>query len=433
MTKCPNCGEAKERLAGHWRFCGYPMLSTHQRAVLRGLMLAGATVGGNGKNRFVTIGTTHSQLAEWVAEQLDWLCHSVREVAGEEERETVYRIRTAAHPQCNRYERWRKLPGSSGRKPPGDLVLERTTARVWWAFAGGLQWSGPYDSQVVGTFSAARDERAEAYERVLSDAGYEATRAGKRVQLPPTGVKRWLDWIGQAVPGVEHKWQTDKAAYKALRTEPKTESDYRTALYTAALEIARARTAGELTEQRFENRVEGIQAQDVADWLGGGSWKSALDVASVEQKAESERPPQRTADGNARADKYSKSEVDKWIVRAAEACGQPLRQRDYNNWTNNNPEAPSVFTIEENYGWSSTLLENGVEPGVRKGQSLETLLTAVVRIYEQIGEWPNTEEYKQYRKSSEPTPEWFYSNDTEGIETWSGVVEEAKSTHTDPH
>jgi len=51
MTLCPNCGEDKDRLAGHWRFCGYPMLTVHQRAVLRGLMLGGATVAGNGLSR----------------------------------------------------------------------------------------------------------------------------------------------------------------------------------------------------------------------------------------------------------------------------------------------------------------------------------------------------------------------------------------------
>jgi len=355
MTTCPNCGEWKERLAGHWRFCGYPMLSANQRAVLRGLMLAGATVGGNGKNRYVTIGTTHPQLAEWAADKLDWLCHSVREEPEYGERETVHRIRTAAHPQCNRYERWRKLPGNSGREPPEDLVLERTTARVWWAFAGGLQWSGPYDSQVTGAFSARRDERAEAYQRALSEVGYGATRAGKRVQLPPSEIKRWLGWIGDAVPGVEHKWQTDKAVYKTLRTEPETESDYRTALYTSALELARARTAGKLTQERFEARVDGVRADDVSEWLGGGSWESALQSASVSQS------PEKPIDGR------------------------------------------------------------------RTGQTIDSLFEGVIRIYRDLGEVPTTTQYRQHRKPTEPSLEWFYGDYGGDLESWDEVIEQVKS------
>lgn len=213
-TRCPVCGEHKQRIAQHWALsgCGYPSVPADQRAVLDGIVLAGATVAGNGSNRHLTIGTTSESLAEWTADALGWLCHGVRTESFAGDREDVYRVRTPAHPSINRYERWAHVGDNSGRVPPETFRLGPAAARIWWAFAGGIEW-GEYDSQRQGIISAADTEKQRWIVRVLEDAGFDPTPVDRRVKLPPSDLDDWLSWAGDPVPGVGHKWAQTIAEY----------------------------------------------------------------------------------------------------------------------------------------------------------------------------------------------------------------------------
>lgn len=226
MTICPECGDEKERVAQHWAMsaCGYPEVSADQRAVLDGLMLGGANVNGQGSNRHLLVSTTSEQLAEWTTELLDWLHHGTRVVRSDvAEHRNVYRVRTPAHPAINRYERWGG--DGQGRAPPADYSLSPLAGRIWWAYAGGLEWHGEYDSQRTATISALDDDRAGWVQRVLATAGVDATRVGKRVQWHGEQLREWLAWIGEPVPGVEHKWVDSIATYRTLREVPHADGE----------------------------------------------------------------------------------------------------------------------------------------------------------------------------------------------------------------
>lgn len=215
MTRCPVCNQEKERVAQHWAQskCGYPEIDDELRSILDGLALSGATVTGHGTNRYLTIGTTNKTLASWTSESLQWLHHGTRIESQAEQHNDVYQVRTPSHPACNQYEQW-EVPGDRGGKyPPRPYQLTPLTGRVWWAYAGGLQWQGEYDSQRTATFSALHDERAAAIQRVLSTAGIDATHVGKRVQWHGDQLHSWLSWIGHPVPGVEHKWASTRNEY----------------------------------------------------------------------------------------------------------------------------------------------------------------------------------------------------------------------------
>lgn len=70
--QCPNCDSTTdyERIAQHWATgCGYPEIPEDVRTVLDGLVLAGATVAGQGSNRHLKIGTVSQTLADWTADQ----------------------------------------------------------------------------------------------------------------------------------------------------------------------------------------------------------------------------------------------------------------------------------------------------------------------------------------------------------------------------
>jgi hypothetical protein len=65
--RCPACGERKQRLAQHWSHsstdCEYPALTEDIRAVVEALVLAGATVTGQGPTRFIVSGMGSPHLA----------------------------------------------------------------------------------------------------------------------------------------------------------------------------------------------------------------------------------------------------------------------------------------------------------------------------------------------------------------------------------
>jgi len=211
MTVCPECGQDKERVAQHWAMssCGYPKVPDERRELLDGLVLGSGTISGNGSNRHLTIGTTSKTLAEWTAEQLGWLHHGTRVDHPGGDRDPIYRVRTPAHPAINRYERW-GTPRDN-RAPPDSYQLTPRAGRVWWAYAGGLQWQGEYDSQRTATISALDDGRARWIRRTLATVAIDATRAGKRIQWHGQQVRDWLSFIGDPVPGVEYKWRESES------------------------------------------------------------------------------------------------------------------------------------------------------------------------------------------------------------------------------
>jgi len=62
------------------------------------------------------------------------------------------------------------------------------------------------------------------YQPYLADSARIMRRFGKRVQWHGQQQRDWLDWIGDPVPGAEHKWAT-RVEYRALREGPDSVSE----------------------------------------------------------------------------------------------------------------------------------------------------------------------------------------------------------------
>jgi hypothetical protein len=214
--KCPGCGEAKERLSRHWSFCEFPVLDEDLRAFLTGILLGGGSLLGNGEDtKHLLVKTTSKQLARWLFDELGWLAHSLRRETFDGERKSLYHVRTHAHTLLH------SLRGdwySDGDKHlQTGIMLSSRTARLWWALAGSIEWTGDYDSQVRGTFSAAANVRADAITSILSRMGFESSRLDRRVSIYADDLRDWLEWIGEPIPGVEHKWALQKDVYDIYR------------------------------------------------------------------------------------------------------------------------------------------------------------------------------------------------------------------------
>lgn len=235
-TICPTCDREYARISQHWAksSCDHPTVTRTSHDFLTGLLLGGGSVQGNSANKYTTIGTRHRPLADWLYTELDWLAHSLRRVDPPGEQGQFYRVRTHAHPALTAYRQWYV----DGRKRLPERIcidLNSRGGRVWWALAGGLQWSDPeYATTRQATVSALDDDRAARITAILEDIGLEPTRAGKRVQLPPKQTTAWLEWIGPPVPGVEYKWAADHQEYRTAKRD--AEAIRATLAYNAASE-----------------------------------------------------------------------------------------------------------------------------------------------------------------------------------------------------
>lgn len=214
--ECQKCSrEGFKRLSTHWAGpkCNFPVLQQHLSETLEGLVLAGAKIGGNSGNKHLATGSVYEEFITWIADNLDWLAHSIRRRSYTGDRNEQYYVRTHAHPTITRYTEW---VASGARKPPETLELSKRTARTWYASAGGLEWHGSDNNQRSVAFSSLRKARATWILQILENTGFDAKRVGKRVQLRPRETQRWLDWIGEPVPGVAHKWAATKSEYDRI-------------------------------------------------------------------------------------------------------------------------------------------------------------------------------------------------------------------------
>ena len=218
-TVCPSCEREFVRISQHWdkSDCEHPLITEARCDFLTGLLLGGGSVQDAGMNNHLIVGTRHRPLADWLFSELGWLAHSIRRDESHGDHGQFYRVRTHAHPALAQYREWYV----NGRKRLPECVdLGPRSGRVWWALAGGLQWSNAeYATTRIGTFSALDDERATRIMAILSSVGLDPTRAGKRVQLAPKQTTGWLDWIGEPVPGVGYKWANEIDIYREAKRD----------------------------------------------------------------------------------------------------------------------------------------------------------------------------------------------------------------------
>lgn len=340
---CPNGCGTYQRLSRHWSGpnCAFPTLEARQREVVEGLLLAGATIAGNGPNKHLVVGTTNATLAEWLADELDWLTHSIRERDGDGNRHLEYRVRTHAHVTLSRYESWTEV----NRAPPADYTLTPPVARVWYALAGGLQWHGEYDSQRGLTFSALEADRSAWITRLLAGVGLEPTQVDRRVQLPPTKADRFLKWIGDPVPGVEYKWAPTRRSYDAMKqaVDPNSRTHYTPSECFEALREA-ADILGESPSYPQYGQLGLKPSRDTIVRLCG-RWNVAKTLAEV-----STEPTRR--DGPV----FDDDELLEALCEVADELGHPPNTTEYET----RRQSPSVLTIQQRFGtWEDALREAG--------------------------------------------------------------------------
>ena len=357
---CPVCGERKEHLSRHWSSCAFPDVTDGLRALLTGILLGGGTLQGNGEDtQHLLVQTTSRNLAEWLFAELDWLTHSLRRRTFDGEREPIYQVRTHAHTYLRQLrDRWYR----DGEKClQTGIDLSPRAGRVWWALAGGLEWTGEYDTQVRGTISAEADSRAAAITTLLERRGYDPTRLDRRVVLYGDDLRGWLDWIGSPVPGVEYKWALGRDAYELFRGQGSDigrqhgydRADIQRAIQAVASVVGEPLASNKYREMATEiDYIPSLAAVCYNPGAPYGSWEEACRDTDV-------APPCVTRVNG--PSEWSADAIRESLQRAAADLGDEFNTETFQSWANGRV-APSIGVIYDRYDtWSAACSDVGVE------------------------------------------------------------------------
>lgn len=226
---CPHCGDEYQRLAMHWNrsSCRYPSFDDRQMELLAGILMGDGDLHDRGDtNPHFRVRTTKEQFLEALDSRLGVLSKGVfpARTADEQARtarqnqengvegfETVnetgysdlYGLRTCSHPELDRFRRWYD---DGTKRFPEDIELTPTCAKAWFACDG---WIAREESAGDRVMLKVTNEahRSEFLVGLFADVGFEVGFSRHAVQIPHRESVRLLAWMGDPLPGFEHKWQ----------------------------------------------------------------------------------------------------------------------------------------------------------------------------------------------------------------------------------
>ena len=364
--ECHSCRQEYNSLAQHWAKsdCSHPSLSNGMREAIEGLLVGDGSVDGRA-HASVELQSVRREHVLFCHQQLGPLSHGVTRTESPKTDGPLYRLRTHAHPDLDRYWRWSEAI-------PEDVTLSRRGARLWYACDGTIEFGGRATNPKITVRAEPSDRRATAA-RLLRELPIplDVRKNAGRVTVVSKAVPRLLRYLGPPTPASTHKWCLDERVYRTVRENPDP-------VLTAAMSAAERHKAllgvvadalgvgAGLTAEDFEDAIGAPRAQAVADSLGGGSWDDALKVAGVPSAQN------RTSklDGSLRDGTMAegRTAVIAALRAAADDCGEPLSIRQYDEWAGENG-APSKNTVFSNRGfrrfpsWTAACDAAGVEHG----------------------------------------------------------------------
>ncbi len=342
---CAQCGEEKRSLSQHWvksATCEFRPLDDAQHEIVRGLLLGDGTLGGR-RRPSLEVQSTREPHLRWLHRQLGWLSRGITQ-----DGRGVYRLRTMSHGDLSEYESWRPTP-------PSNWELTPQAARVWYACDGAVGFTSD-GARAQITFAASNDEKRTALRRLLSQAGFQSAKWDRRVALNRDETGDWLAWLGDPVPGSEHKWATSRAVYQRLRAERPVWKEGRkypdesllNALRNAADDLGTPPSKGDYDRWHPEEYPTG---QTIAKRCG--NWHDAIKAADLDLV---EKLREYGHEGN----EYPREMIYAAVREADHVVEGPLTREDYRAWRamerDRGRMIPSLTAVIRPFGtWQSAL------------------------------------------------------------------------------
>lgn len=228
-TQCPTCETVYQRLGAHWSRaddkesspCGFKEPTQRQKELMTGLLMSDAWLekSGSQSNPMFRVEMIVTEFIEWVAGELAPFTSNLndRGRSGQENEQgygqsqhDTRELSTISHPWLNTLNEWYK----TGEKTfPADLDMTPLVFKMLYAGDGYLKWSSSGGCRLA--IACASRANRELISRNLDDLGVEHTvnhREGDdrgSVIVSTADTPDMFEWMGEAPPGFEYKWETD--------------------------------------------------------------------------------------------------------------------------------------------------------------------------------------------------------------------------------
>lgn len=232
---CPECGKEFQVISQHWRHneSHCPEFTGEQLDILRGVLLGDGSIGKpNATNPMISVGNTNIQFLEHLSEIMGILSTAIR-VNKEPEGNSspFYSVKTKHHPQLeNVYERW--IDETGKHIPTNQISFNKEVMKYWYACDGGLSWrkngSGNWYAD-ASIHVVTEINQVEDISRQISndlEPNVYKNNGESRISYVSSEADKFLEWLGEPIPGMDYKWETDsRERYNSLK-EQKTEYNY---------------------------------------------------------------------------------------------------------------------------------------------------------------------------------------------------------------
>lgn len=238
VEKCPNCGDFYESMANHWgHSCDYPDIPGDKWDLMVGLLLGDASVAGadydetNHPN--LRVYSSNETFLEWLDDELGVFSTGVYlndtgkdrlkrnqksgwDTREEAEYKDMYRVQTRSMPCFRDLREWY----DDGQKSfPKDLSLNRLRAKMWYVSDGGLNWDRGDNAAYAAIASVNEGKNPRVLKSLFEEQGFNPTFTHPRLRFNGE-TEKFLDWLGEPVPGFEYKWETEnRDRYDRLYTQ----------------------------------------------------------------------------------------------------------------------------------------------------------------------------------------------------------------------
>jgi len=236
MIECPTCGEEKKHIGKHWRFCTYPSLSLGKRELIEGMVLGDGSVHNTRTNNFFTANMTNKKFLEWLDDSLGLFSNGVKlkatgeelaeknksngliDVVNPDEYRDSYILQSKRHPYFNGLRNI--YYNNKGKHFPNNLKLTKNMAKMWYVSDGSLMWGDKSGNAGLRIGVRSQMDREEYLISLFNSIGFDIKLNGWNLQMGNKEAERFLDFLGEPVPGFEYKWENkNNIEYERLKIE----------------------------------------------------------------------------------------------------------------------------------------------------------------------------------------------------------------------
>lgn len=240
-ASCPDCGKtvASSGLQQHVHqtTCQSPEMTNRQLEIVKGLLMGDARGKwrNNGARFNVEMTMTNKTFLEWLNDELGYFANPVRHLstpeeladkanrnpnrpnADPEDYKDTFKLAVRNVPATQHFSKWYK---TGEKRFPSDLEITSTSAKMWYCSDGTMLWG---NHSWRPRICAANEEGRDKFLKGLfwNAASLRASiEANYRIAFPGREKHGFLNFMGDAPPGFEYKWETNsRSVYKRKKRQ----------------------------------------------------------------------------------------------------------------------------------------------------------------------------------------------------------------------